>query len=1063
MTKNTKISTETLSNYEKGEINKIIKKMPTIKSQDILNIPGFNEKLIFNDVKEESLDSTVLSLLRKDYPIVPFFENKKYPTNIKGWNTKKFEKSDFTNCTGIGVKTGNTGREFQIVAIDIDIYDNEYFSKLLLSYFQYKSENILSIDKTVSGGYHIYFLTDTMCRIESRSYDLHIGKVEIYGDSKQIAIAPTKAFSKKNHIGDYRSYNLSVKDIASTISSHIFVKLISCFIDDFSKFIKIKKENNINNEIKNINNMRKNIYTEKNLENILESKNLLSELVGKNIDIESVMSAFNVKYIKSNDRYDIYSPFSSNLDGNKPGMVCYFNNMNLIHDFHENNDISWQKLLTRYAEINELSFYDVLYDYFGIDYSKYINLNKKNTPIFYTKKINLDENTKLSSKLSELKDEVQKNNYLNIVSKTGTGKTTAIVKLFEELKEPTIILVPYVSNVEQNSKRFNHGSYSSSKNLNQSIKNKIKYILRCLKKDNIMFATYDTINIINKINPGILSTINIVVDEYHNMINQYSFRKNILVEIYKFQTNFKRTITLSGTPYFINNKVSRCHKDSFDQYEYGLNDFRTIYFDSNEKINKKSLTVVNSSKYESISYAITNLDKNPEKINILLLNNKDDLLSIKKILMDELNYEESDIAILSSGDLKYEKVGLTSVSKDVSDDVYKSIIEKSLIPSYVKLVLTTQVISDGIDILNNNIGQIHIISLQNIITIEQFFARFRNGYDNLFIYNKEKEEMIVEGRQNLDLSKKYFKISKNATKVFSDEYEMSEMFEVGASMENLMLSNSSDDGYIPNNLQFQKMKLDSMNKYIFSINDNLITFLLSSSIYPENFDINYVTYDKNEFVDKMSNMKSDIKRYKNEQRLEYIEILDSTFKSEDSECIRVDATFKTLKMEYSKNKIMMKLLLNYMKLYAMDFEHSDIIALLKKCTFSRISNIINTIKAIGNINLWKIKKIGKSKEFKLFTLIKNNMEKIKTITDIRELIYNTSLDRYLLDTNSIKKFCKLYFVCSSKGNNIKIEKEKDIETLKNNKKLIKYLNGAEYFIEKISSTFKNIDLLSSLD
>ncbi|MEY5068965.1 MAG: hypothetical protein RLZ47_827 [Bacteroidota bacterium] len=148
------------------------------------------------------------------------------------------------------------------------------------------------------------------------------------------------------------------------------------------------------------------------------------------------------------------------------------------------------------------------------------------------------------SQADEFKDGLPKNCLFN-KGRTGVGGTTLAL----EDDYPTVICFPYKSIIEDKvqQSKSNPGMFKYEL---------IPYYSGCAKEDIIkalkrsevpkILVTYDSLEALNDfINPG---KFNIVIDEFHILIQDYSFRKDACDRVYDSFTNYKKYTFLSATP-----------------------------------------------------------------------------------------------------------------------------------------------------------------------------------------------------------------------------------------------------------------------------------------------------------------------------------------------------------------------------------------------------------------------------------------------------------------------------------------------------------------------------------
>jgi hypothetical protein len=736
---------------------------------------------------------------------------------------------------------------------------------------------------------------------------------------------------------------------------------------------------------------------------ISESKLLLNEFSKINLDIKELMQAFNMKYFEFPNRIDIYSPYKENLDGNNPGLTVYTNNLFQIIDFHNNKSRSWLELIKQYAKIQNKNYKSVLLENFNIDVDKIFNTDNG---VSYSKKYILKNNEKMSMYNDILINEIQNHKYLNIIANTGTGKTTSIVNIYKNSDRKCVFLVPYIANARQNEENFGYPAIYGEK-LSKS-KSPKKYIKSLLKRKKIIFATYDTIKHFDK--QFDFSNTDLVIDEYHNLIAQYKFRDETLKMLVSKQNYFENIITLTGTPYNLFNKISKFHKDDERKFLYGLNDFRTIYFEKEYIDDEMKVYLGEMKKEEAIAYTLKDLVKmRSNSKDVIFLNNKNDLMFMKQQLINSTFYREDEIAILSSTneniyDTKNRYITFDiNRSKELDGETYRSVIEDNYIPNNVKILLTTQVISDGVNILNDNIDNIYILNNKNITTTEQFLARFRNGFKNLHIYFEPSVGNYFSSENDFyeRITRKISQSAKikNMTLEEDNEQDYVDLLNIINDADNTLIYNEVDNKYIPNNMKIQYMKMENFNKRLYSNVETLTLFLLNESVFPYNISIEIVNLDDDTKNDKYKDFIDENKKIKKEQRLEYIRIIDNeiqTIQTEYGHKINInDYEFINglIKVHKIQNVILFKNLLNqYLELSYLGLPNEEIVQSLNNFKTNTFNKLVRKLKSLFNKELFgKFGKLKRRKnksniQFRIYLLIKENIQFINKIEDIFNLI-----------------------------------------------------------------------------
>ena len=288
----------------------------------------------------------------------------------------------------------------------------------------------------------------------------------------------------------------------------------------------------------------------------------------------------------------------------------------------------------------------------------------------------------------------------NIIAPTGAGKNFAICNIAKRLGQRVILLVPYTMNVRQTVTEYGFDSPISIRDsiFNQEDPNSKYHIV----------STYDSLGILMEsgIDP---SKYILVIDEYHNFVIQSSFRNRAILNVEKSLPYFKKIITITGTPEGV----------IFNNYE----SIKLSPVNQNEK------TKVHIIKYkgELLDAVLAHIQISQHKGKIVIFrNDKTDLEYLNDVLRK--CHRHSEI--------------LTSDEKDGID--YKAIANEQKIRSNVEILLTTSVISDGVNIHNEDIVAVYFLEVEDMTMYRQFYRRFRKGVSNVYDFIKDSNDKNLD-------------------------------------------------------------------------------------------------------------------------------------------------------------------------------------------------------------------------------------------------------------------------------------------------------------------------------
>lgn len=322
-------------------------------------------------------------------------------------------------------------------------------------------------------------------------------------------------------------------------------------------------------------------------------------------------------------------------------------------------------------------------------------------------------------------------------SPTNSGKTYYVINEYKKYlnnDEMVVLFVPYLTLL--NELKSTYKTYAISGN--------DEFDIDEAKKSKVIVATY------NKLYTLLNSDLNfnnchIFIDEAHNLYSSYSYRFEILMDMYnKLITHgmYKKLILMSGT---------------FDEgyFKKGfINKHITIRRESTQE--KKECTVIETTNLivgSAVSKVIEFFNEDNSRLQIIYMNNK----NVSKDISDLL--KENDISALL----------LNSDTKD--DDIIKTIYKTNSIPSDINVLIMTKIGEEGISFYNQ-IFAIHTIGKVDGSTAEQLGNRPRKHPTSLFIHTKKKEKTdkqeYVFNEEYTSLEMKYNTTVKEIKKAVND-------------------------------------------------------------------------------------------------------------------------------------------------------------------------------------------------------------------------------------------------------------------------------------------------------
>lgn len=266
-----------------------------------------------------------------------------------------------------------------------------------------------------------------------------------------------------------------------------------------------------------------------------------------------------------------------------------------------------------------------------------------------------------------------------------------------------------------------------------------------------------TFNSLHRIPGGIKSTDLVVIDEAHTMLTNYnSYNKTSKSPYYEklLQTLFNNDsflILMSGTPTInLNELLKLKHLKVIKENE----DVTYINIGHNHNVDTKELSYRYCQKYA---------EEFPDRLNVVYIKNVNDCSEIALHLVEKgLNAKV-----------------LTSKTKQ--GDVYLKIVEEDLIPNDVQFIITTNVLSVGTNINNENIGGVVMFNENDPLEIKQFAKRFRKAKNlNIDVVNKvtksfnekssikRRTEILEQSKTNIKITLEQIKCQRDLLNAFSD-------------------------------------------------------------------------------------------------------------------------------------------------------------------------------------------------------------------------------------------------------------------------------------------------------
>jgi hypothetical protein len=631
--------------------------------------------------------------------------------------------------TGIDLKLGKQLDGSYLNCLDFDAPSDEVIEIL----FGYDSDRLF-LEESVSGGFHILFKTKGPLDIYgNRLLPGGSGKVEVlWTEHQTVNIAPTCSYIKGyEHSGDPEY--------------HISRRLSGSFENiGFADTIKMRASLN-----RLAQNRRKDTGAPaKQFQTISEENKMALQYIhqyGKLNEVDKqirlvypnntdLLNSLNIKHL--GDPKPDYIRFFSlcaddgdnpdallfhNLNGNKNNLWAGYS----VKDHHSGEVISFSKYLSKYAPPK----FDRLMQKIGFGKAS-IKIPIETTFTGETVEIKCDgyiSEAQYLEVLYHIKEAIRSSKgkrqaRIVITAPTGIGKTSMFYRLAEMKRIRTILMLSYTSQVLQGKEQY-------------TIPGVIEGLCESdyrVPETGSVFGTYDKASILYKsIDPRDFDFL--VVDEAHNMVNHFEFRSSAMNNLKDLSDLSKAVIYMTATPDYIN--------------------FKNIDFlikISPENPSAKSGTVVkyyNDSK-SILCNVITNLHI-PGNIDVVYARDIKKLETIQHVISTKFSGIETHLLY---ADMKNDSKIYDNLSR------HQMLAAEWTFQSG-GILFTTNLIVDGVNICDRNIGNVYLLDPDSTTDLVQFPARFRNGYSNYFIFISGNKPETPQALSRQELVQKYYQMA----------------------------------------------------------------------------------------------------------------------------------------------------------------------------------------------------------------------------------------------------------------------------------------------------------------
>ena len=389
-------------------------------------------------------------------------------------------------------------------------------------------------------------------------------------------------------------------------------------------------------------------------------------------------------------------------------------------------------------KLNDLCDYKQRYSF---DKALEKTLSNPEKPPIQVKVKELEDSTHIKIGNHYLSNHKRENNELDSVldanplaileAKAGTGKTEYIFFYARRIKKRLILCLPYQSLTRQQATRleaslkncigFTGESFTYQVIDGNSSEEETEQAKQC----DIVAVTYDSIH---KIESEFDSKNTLfVIDEFHNLVNQYGYRKDAIDKLMPVLKRFEQSILLSATP--------------------------NVLF---KELGYKHIQVQTKAKNFVQLHRIDYSENKLQKIYDLIADTPKDKLSVIKLGKGiERTSKELIEALTTLSGIKKEQIGLIyNKALEIEENTtYENIISNELVPDGIRFLFCSPKITDGVNIKNTNIHKVIFVDEFEPDNMIQFLARFRK-MEKLKAYSLRKEDKegyeIIEYREFID-------------------------------------------------------------------------------------------------------------------------------------------------------------------------------------------------------------------------------------------------------------------------------------------------------------------------
>ena len=402
--------------------------------------------------------------------------------------------------------------------------------------------------------------------------------------------------------------------------------------------------------------------------------------------------------------------------------------------------------------------------FIGLSNKKGFKKSSKFYHAFSNKKSPLPiENKKFKQYLEKdfSKELLKEDKKILVKAPTGSGKTSSFIRAAKELAKEYeeegqtrffIFSVPTIAITDQVAS--DHSILSvrgQTLNLFQRIKEYVN------SGGRVITCTYDMAlvlyDLLQKIKP--FASYSLITDEVHELVHNYNFRSKAIDNIVTMQKYVKSFIGLTGTPddvlreMFEKEVHIQTEKEKAPCQMWG------------------AITYEKKEEEEPLLYQIIKQKASNGKRLLIFLQNKE---MIKRL---QIQLRKANI-----------KVAIVTSDGKLTNPTYKALIQKSMFPDDVQVILTTSLLSNGVNLKNENANYECILvtsqssPMFNVDQARQCANRFRNLYKAFYIFMQEHKK-TEKHLFNIESAYQYEKkLAGNTVNLINGEFEGANNFQL---------------------------------------------------------------------------------------------------------------------------------------------------------------------------------------------------------------------------------------------------------------------------------------------